>query len=196
MSKQTRNHSITYADLNEVIDFLIDDRTALKRGIMQLIDQAFKEGKNPPKTTKQSAEEIFLEKAVKMCKYPAFIDGRYISVPIGKEEDAMDDLTICMLVNRYKFNIQPCIPDALPEIDLFDPEFRTGKSTVDTDKPEVNMPKRGEVWLNKGERWYMKQVTDSTYSITILDSMKPDIKRGVSEIEALILDGMRIEVRD
>ena len=195
MSKQARNHSITYADLNEVIDVLIDDRTALKRGIMQLIDQAFKEGKNPPKTTKQSAEEMYLEKAVRLCRYPAFLYGRYISVPIGEEEKAMEDLTVSHLVNSHKFSIQPCIANALPEVDLFDPEFRTGKPIIETDKPEVNMPKRGEVWLNKGERWYMKQITDSTYSITILDSMKPDIKRGVGEIEALILDGMRIEVR-
>ena len=193
MSKQ-RNHSITYSDLNEVIDVLIDDRTALKRGIMQLIDQAFKEGKTPPKTTKKSAEDLYLEKAVRLCRYPAFLYGRYISVPIGEEEKAMDDLTVSHLVNSHKFSIQPCIADALPEVKVFDPAFREKQEQIPD--ASVIMPKRGEVWLNKGERWYIKQVTDVAFTITILESMKSDIKRSHEEIQVLISEGMRMEVKN
>lgn len=186
MSK-TRNHSITYADLNEVIDVLIDDRTALKRGIMSLIDQAFKEGKNPPKTTKQSAEEIYLEKAVKMCKYPAFLYGRYISVPVGKEDDAMDDLTISLLVNQYKFSIQPCIPDSVQEVELFNPTFREKQESEYSF--EVELPKRGEVWKFGTERWYFKQVTDKQFGITFLESLKPDTVKGIEDISGMVVRG-------
>lgn len=192
MSKQ-RNHSITYSDLNEVIDVLIDDRTALKRGIMQLIDQAFKEGKTPPKTIKGSKHQDFLRNAIKSCKYPCDIESMSISVPMGKEDDAMDDLTISYLVNTLKFNIQSCITDQVQERELFNPTFREKQQT--TPDTSVILPKRGEVWLNKGERWYIKQVTDVAFTITILESMKSDIKRSHEEIQLLISEGMRMEVK-
>lgn len=190
---KSRNHSITYTDLNDVIDVLIDDRTALKRGIMSLIDQAFKEGKNPPKTTKQSAEEIYLEKSVKMCRYPAFLDGRYISVPIGKEQQAMDDLTVSHLVNSHKFSIQPCIPDALPDMPtVFDPTFREKQEPVH-DTSEIILPKRGEVWRYGKERWYMKNVTDTTYTITLLEDLRGDIKRSLQDVYEMIKVGNLIK---
>lgn len=188
MSKQTRNHSITYADLNDVIDVLIDDRTALKRGIMSLIDQAFKEGKNPPKITKQSAEEIYLEKAVKMCRYPAFLDGRYISVPIGQEQIALDDLTVSHLVNSHKFSIQPCIPDHAEVKEVFDPKFRQSTKQPEYDF-NVQLPVRGEVWLNGKERWYIKSVTDVAYTITYLEDLRGDMKKSISEMEELVKIG-------
>lgn len=186
---KSRTHSITYADLNEVIDVLIDDRTALKRGIMSLIDQAFKEGKNPPKSTKQSAEEIYLEKAVKLCRYPAFLYGRYISVPIGQEEIAMQDLTVSHLVNSHKFSIQPCVPDALPEVQVFDPQFRERQEA--TPITDITMPQRGEVWRYKpdNERWYIKSATDKQFGITILDSMKSDKTKGLDDVERMIRSG-------
>lgn len=186
---KSRTHTITYADLNEVIDALIDDRTALNRGIMSLIDQAFKEGKTPPKSTKQSAEEVYLEKAVKLCRYPAFLYGRYISVPIGEEEKAMDDLTVSHLVNSHKFSIQPCIADALPEVKVFDPAFREKQEPIHD--ASVVMPKRGEVWRYKPdkERWYIKSSSESQFGITILDSMKADKTKGVDEVKEMIHNG-------
>lgn len=192
---KSRNHSITYADLNEVIDVLIDDRTALKRGIMSLIDQAFKEGKTPPKSTKQSAEEIYLQKAVKLCRYPAFLDGRYISVPIGQEQIAMDDLTVSHLVNSHKFSIQPCIPDALPHVDVFDPVMKQRSEPIH-DTTTITLPKRGEVWRFGKERWYMKSVTDVAYTITLLEDLRGDMKRSISDIEGMVKSGqLNLEVR-
>lgn len=185
---KTRNHSITYSDLNDVIDVLIDDRTALNRGIMSLIDQAFKEGKSPPKTTKQSAEEIYLEKAVKLCRYPAFLDGRYISVPIGQEQTALDDLTVSHLVNSYKFSIQPCIPDAMPVADTFNPEFREPVKPIQ-DTTTVTMPERGQVWRYGKERWYIKSVTDVAYTITYLEDLRGDSKKSIIEIEEMVMFG-------
>lgn len=185
--KKQRNHSISYDDLNEVIDVLIDDRTALKRGIMQLIDQAFKEGKNPPKSTEKSAEEIYLEKAVKLCRYPAFLYGRYISVPIGQEEIAMEDLTVSHLVNSHKFSIQPCIADALPEVKAFNPTFREKQEPEYSF--EVELPKRGEVWKFGTERWYFKSATEKQFGITFLESLKPDTVKGIEDISGMVVRG-------
>lgn len=190
MSKQ-RNHSITYADLNEVIDVLIDDRTALKRGIMQLIDQAFKDGKNPPKDTKESKQEAFLKNAIKSCKYPCDIEFMSISVPMGKEVEAMDDLTISYLVNTLKFNIQSCIPDQVQERELFNPTFREKQDPEYSF--EVELPKRGEVWKFGSERWYFKQVTDKQFGITFLESLKPDTVKGIEDISGMVVRGELIK---
>lgn len=173
---------VTIPEIRQLITYHGGNHEDLAKSIFNLINS--RKTKKPEKSAKKSKEYVYLEKCAKMCKYPVDIEMKFISVPAGFEEIARDDLTVSHLIYLHGFFIQSCIPDSVPDKDVFNPDFNEKKSVEFTDL-DITLPARGETWIYMSERWYIKKV-DESFHVSFLGSLKADSKKSIEDIRNLV----------
>lgn len=129
----------------------------------------------------------YINFTAKSIPYRIDIQTATINVPPDHFDRASEDLHIRHLINKFAFVVQATIG-----AEYIDKSFKpTLRETVkaEADPFEIEMPKRGQVWLYGKDRWYIAKADKDSYTITYLESMAPDGKRSVSEIKELITHG-------
>lgn len=135
----------------------------------------------------------YINQTAKSIPYRLDLQTATINVPPDHFEIASENLHIRHLMNRFAFVVQATIGAEVID-KSFNPVLRSVNKNVEPET--VRLPVRGEVWLNGSARWYVKTVTDKSYTITLLEDLRGDIRKSIDEIKELVSSGsLVIEVR-
>lgn len=125
----------------------------------------------------------YLQNCAKMIKWPVNLEDKFISVPVGQEDEAEDNLMVSHL-KGHGFKIQLAIPDAITETKVFDPELAM------KDKRPIPKEKAVEGFA-KGDKFEVKstgdrlEIIDTTggLSLRYLNVGKANIKMPIDHMK-------------
>lgn len=135
----------------------------------------------------------YINQTAKSIPYRVDVQLAQIIVPPDHFDIASENLHIRHLMNKFAFVVQATIGAEIID-KSFNPVLR---SVIKSVEPEtVRLPIRGEVWLIGKERWYIKNLINDVYTITLLEDLRGDIKRPLVDIERMVKSGdLVLEVR-
>jgi len=124
--------------------------------------------------------------------FPYIIDvkERVIFVPQSMEFEAVSDLTVQHIRNKFNFHIQLTIDDTIkPGYKKFDPVISEKKQSVQHNETELILPKRGEIWIKDNERLYFVPLPKDIFDVTFLGQLKGNKKITLSSVTSLVKSG-------
>ena len=137
------------------------------------------------KLTKEDKNYITL--SAKMIPYPVDLEFGHISVPVGQEKEAWENLTVRHLINKFDLKIQTAISVELNKV--YDPKLRSKPVELEKEKECFVRPKKGEIWLDScdNSRKYFDWVKEGKYRVKFLNELRP----GRTFIEQEIINSLK-----
>ena len=145
-----------------------------------------------PKLAFSKEQVVYIEQASKMMPYNICITSAYIFVPHDMISQAEENLTVQHLRNKFGFILQTTIDNNLK--DVFNPVMGNNIDYPQIkNKIDIELPKKGEIWLKGTERLYFSILPKDLYEVTYLGSLKGKSKITRSSVESWVVNGLLIK---